>query len=317
MVAAYHLMVSQGRYEDAAKLVADARADAPADLGVLELASARRLTWLGEKDAASAIVDRYEKEIEPASASPAQGALIESELALGRTDKAFERAVAAMSASAAAPNNGNSVEQILGHLVPNNAPQALAWRGYLADQHPQATPAEILHKLWALYARKLPAAEAESILHDAADNAVGQNPADRVAIYQRVTETARTIGRDDLAGTFLEKWAADPVGIAGGWFPWKSLGDRAMARKDYPRAVDCYDKAVQRSASQVPLCLWLHGWATTQAAAGDSDKLEKARTEMHRADEYLLGDDAQWLTFVQGIAEAGADSTGDAERQRT
>jgi tetratricopeptide (TPR) repeat protein len=316
VVAAYHLMVSQGRYEDAAKLVANAQTDAPADLPLLELTSARRLTWLGDKDAASAIIDHYEKEIEPASANPAQGDLIESEVALGRTDKAFERAVAAMGASAAAPNNGNSVNQILNHIAPNNVPQALAWRGYLADQHPRATPAEVLHKLWALYARKLPAAEAESILHDAADNAVGQNPADRVAIYQRVTETARTIGRDDLAETFLQKWAADPVGIAGGWFPWKSLGDRAMARKDYPRAVDCYDKAVQRSAGQVPLCLWLHGWSTTQAAAGDPDKLEKAKAEMRRADEYLLGDDSQWLTFLQGIAEAGADSTGDAERQR-
>jgi hypothetical protein len=315
LVAAYHLMISQGRYEDAVKLVAGAQTDSPADLPVLELASARRLFWLGDKDAAAAIVDRYEKDIDPGSPNPAQGDLIESELALGRTDKACQRAATAMAASATVPNNGNSVEQILNHLTPNNVPQALAWRGYLADQHPQATPAEILHKLWALYARKLPAAEAESILRDAADNAAGQNPADRVAIYQRLTETAQTIGRDDLAEAFFEKWAADPAGIAGGWFPWKSLGDRAMARKDYPRAVDCYDKALQRSA-QEPVCLWLHGWATTRASVGDAEKLEKGKAEMHRADEYLLGDDARWLSFLQAIAEAGADATGDAEGQR-
>jgi len=315
LVAAYHLMVSQGRYEDATKLLADARADAPADLAALELTSARRLTWLGDKDGATAIVNRYEKEIEPDSANPAQADLIESELALGRTDKAFERAVTAMGASAGVPNNGNSIEQILSRLVPNSGGNALAWRGYLADQYPQASPAEILHKLWALYARKLPPAEAESILRDAADNANRQNPADRVAIYRRVTETARTIGRDDLAEAFFQKWAADPSDIAGGWLPLKALGDRAVARKDYPRAADCYDQALQRSA-QEPICLWLHGWATTLAYAGDPDRVEKARAEMRRADEYLLGDDARWLGFITAIAEAGADSTGEAEGQR-
>ncbi len=313
--AAYHLMVSQGRYEDAARLLTDARADAPADLAVLELTHARRLVWLGENDGAAAIVDRFEKEIEPDSANAAQGDLVESQLALGRMDKAFGRAVTAIGASAAVPGNGNSVEQILNRLVPNHVPQALAWRGYLADQHPQAAPAEILHKLWALYARKLPPAEAESILRDAADNARGQNPADRVAIYQHITETAHTVGRDDLAETFLERWAADPAGISGGWFPLKALGDRAVARRDYPRAVECYDKALRRSA-QEPICLWLHGWAGTLASAGDPEKVEKARAEMRRADEYLLGDDARWLSFLQAIAETGADKTSDAEGQR-
>jgi tetratricopeptide (TPR) repeat protein len=312
---AYHLMVSQGRYEDAAKLLADARSEAPPDLNALELTHARRLGWLGDKDAASVIVDRFEKDMAPESPSPAQGDLIETELALGRLDKAFDRAVAVIGASATVPNNANTIEQVLNRIAPNGGAAALAWRGYLADEHPNATPAEILRKLWALYERKLPAAEVESLLRDAADNAAGQKPADRAAIYQRIAGTAQNIGRGDLADIYFEKWASDPAGAVGGWFPWKVLGDHAMARRDYSRAVDCYDKALQRAA-QEPLCLWLHGWAVTQAFAGDAEKLRKAKAEMRQADEFLLADDGRWLYFLQAIGEAGADSTGDAQEQR-
>jgi hypothetical protein len=320
---AYALMTSLGRYDDAARLLADARVQASPDLADLELNAARLLVPLGDIDGANAIVDRWEKEIPPDIGHPTQDDLIKTELVLGRTEKACQRAISAKTTWSETINgNTAAVAQVfqgdpsIDRILPAGGPDAVAWRAYLAARYPKATPAEVLQKLWSLYARQWAAADVESLLNEACHEAEKQKPADSAAVYRRAAETARTIGRDDLADMYFEKLAADPVAsVAAGWYPWKVLGDRAAAKMDYPRALQCYENALQRSPRE-PVCLWLHGWAITRANAGDPDKVAKAKAEMRRADEYLLADDARWLSFLQSISEAGADATTDSEDQR-
>jgi len=243
--------------------------------------------------------------------------LVQTELILGHTDRAIERAVTALSAAEAdakAPGAEDRARKVMGGLVPPLDELAREWRVYLSEQVPSASRTQILRKIWVLFAKKMPPAEAESLLRDAAA-APKQDPVQRARIYERNVVTAQAIGREDMALEMLMKWAGDEaaarydLGVLWGW-----LGFRASVARDYSHACTYYGRAHERCPNDA-IVWWMHGWTSVQAAAGDPKAEESGRDEMRRARQTLMANDDRWINFLYALTEAGAKRTGDAESQ--
>jgi tetratricopeptide (TPR) repeat protein len=89
----YDLMAARFQFSDAAKVAEDAVKNRYGDHQVIELAHARTLHGLGEKDKALEILKRYAEKIKPGLEADWPPALVETELAVGRREQAFAVAV--------------------------------------------------------------------------------------------------------------------------------------------------------------------------------------------------------------------------------
>ncbi|HET6249727.1 MAG TPA: tetratricopeptide repeat protein [Tepidisphaeraceae bacterium] len=314
--SAYVILMLQRREDDAAKVLRSAEESSDPDKIHVELFAARQFHALGEKSG-EAIVDRVDKQIQD-DPDEYWRDLVQTELALGQTDRAIERAAAALAAAEANPNAPDSQERVrnvMAGLVPPLAELAREWRVYFSQKTPSATRVQILKKIWMLFARKMPQAEAQAILRDAAPNP-GDEPARRSIMYERNVVTAHEIGREDIMAQTLAAWAGDPdaarndLGVLWGW-----LATRAALAKDYSNAHIYYGKAHARWPSD-SIVWWMHGWTAIQAAPGDAKIEASAREEMRRASQCLMADDDRWINFLDALIEAGAERTGDAELQR-
>jgi tetratricopeptide (TPR) repeat protein len=134
----YDLMAARFQFADAAKVAEDAVKNRYADHQVIELAHARTLHGLGEKDKALAILKRHTEQLKHSLDSDWPAALVETELAIGRREQAFAVAVKILSTR----NDGALSARVFDKLFGDRAEEAASlWTLLLRPPNKRDHPA--------------------------------------------------------------------------------------------------------------------------------------------------------------------------------
>jgi tetratricopeptide (TPR) repeat protein len=257
----------------------------------LEIAVARTLCSLGEKDKALPLFDRYAAQIKEGTEAVWFANLVETEYRLGLHDRAFEHfaRVLAVSKDKAWP------AQLLPQLFPNQGDAALVWWGLLLPRH-AGKAAEALKQLRDLLAGTLPAKEVTRLVEEAMIQKA-EHP-DRY--YVALAEAALAARQEALGLRCLEQAPSNPTSLT-------RRGDLLAARERWDEAAQLYRRAWEAAPEQ-PLPLYLAGRALVRAG-----KDQEGRQLIDQAHLLPLGDEEVRLEFAQALARRGA--TDESRRE--
>ncbi len=209
----------------------------------LDLARARLLCWLGDKEG-PALFDRYAERIKDYVDPQYVQSLLTEQMGAGLKEQAFAHASKAMSA--APPKNrkdlnGDALASLyLAQLFPQQSPIVEVWWTVLRRQFKDESLAAVLKRLRNLMERKVDAREVKAWI-DADQGPPAGGPSNNLPLeqlqawQQALAEGALLAGLDDLA-RFLLKQADSHDSLL-------RLGDLLAAKKEWEKAADCYRKA--------------------------------------------------------------------------
>ncbi len=247
----------------------------------LDLARARLLYWLGEKEG-EALFDRYSKRIKDGVDPQYVELLLKEELRAGLKDRAFAHAAKALTV--APPKNRNDLNSnalaqlYLPQLFGQQASIAEVWWFVLRRQFEDESPAAVLVRLRNLMEGRIAAKDVRAWIEtDQARHAASpriENPTEKLqAKRAALAEGAILAGLDELASSLLRESDSHEALLR--------LGDLFAAKKRWDKAASCYRQAwtkrikrdtdLERSQALVgeqahnPLPLYLAGDALVRA----------------------------------------------------
>ena len=249
----FEILCGRNQYKEALDLVDKARFNGSKESIVLEIAQARTLALLGEKDKAGPIFAKYAALIKEGNDVSWYENLIESEARAGMTDEAFEHAAKVLTIS----KDQTWGLRLFKILYPSKKETAVEWWLFLRGQKKDDAPAVTMKKLRDLFDGKVPAKEVAELLtawEKAKDPAVKALAANFDADTSEVAaaEVALAAKLDERALAILEKATAASAQLR--------LGDLLADKKRWDAAEKAYRKAWQADRLN-PLPLWLAGWS--------------------------------------------------------
>ncbi|HTU89609.1 MAG TPA: hypothetical protein VMF69_05880, partial [Gemmataceae bacterium] len=267
------------------------------DLPSLELARARLLCFLGEKEG-EALFDRYAERIKDRIDPGWVQSLLKEEMRAGLKDRAFAHAAKALSV--APPNQidfGKEArgrfywaqsfpQQYLGQLFPQQTVTATLWWAVLRREFKDDSPAAVLKRLRELLEGKAAAKDVRKWIEQAEKGqwVVGDGISSSIPLGREVQERGQYLaevailaGLDDLAPSLLKK--------ADSRVAFLRLGDLLAAKKQWAKAAEIYQQAWKKELSLTkreahdPLPLYLAGDALVRAGQENEGKklIEQAR----------------------------------------
>ncbi len=165
---------------------------------------------------------------------------------------------------------------------------------FLRSKFPKDDAAATLKRMRDLFGRKTPAREAADLLREMADEAARRKDQERGPWLQCVADTCRALGRDDLCGTYLEKWAAAGDARAG-----LRLGDLSADAGRWKDAAERYRKGWETDRGSA-LLLYLRGHALLRAG-----QEKEGRRWMEVAVAMPLGNEDRLTALAAGLDERG------------
>ncbi len=249
----FELMCARHQYKEAMDFVDKARFDGSKESIVLEIAQARTLYLLGEKDKAVPIFAKYAAMIKEGTDVAWYENLIEAEARCGLMDEAFEHTAKVLATS----KDQGWGPRLFGKLYPSRKDHAVEWWQLLREQKKEAAPTETMKRLRQLFDGKLPAKEVTELLdiwERAKDPAVKALKAEFDAETSDVAaaEVALAAKLEERALAILEKSKIDSALLR--------LGDLYGEKKQWDKAEKAYRRAWQANRTN-PLPLWLAGLA--------------------------------------------------------
>jgi hypothetical protein len=280
----FEVLAIQLNLKAAFDVVEEARAAKSSELSRLEIAQARVLHNLGEKDRAQAILKRYAGQINKAADKSWWEALIDTEMLLGLVDEAFAHSAQMIDATSEL-----LVPQLLFEkLFPDLDEEASHLWGILGQATPKEPTAKVLARLRALLEGKAGADDVK-YLFKATEKAIPpllRSPGHQRCEWLAAAEAARLCKQDDIADECCRK--------AGGIRAALGRGDLLAAKKQWAQAAERYleayrlgikgpdaretGKSEEDFDSLPALALYLHGDALLKAgrAREGKEKIERA-----------------------------------------
>jgi tetratricopeptide (TPR) repeat protein len=260
-------------------------------LPALDLAAARALYNLGEKEKALAVFDRYAAEIKQGTDASWFGNLIEAEYRLGLYDRAFDHYARVVAAS----SDPSWQMRTFSTFFPGQADTAEVWWGILLPRQAGKT-AEALHQLRGLLAGTLPAEEVTKLV----EGALIQKAEHPDRYYLALAEAATAAGLEPLALRCWQQAPSNPTSLT-------RRGDLLAAKAKWDEAAALYRRAWEAAPEQ-PLPLFLAGRALVRAGKEDA-----GRKLIEQAHLLPLGDEEARIDFAQALSRRGEH--GDARRE--
>ncbi len=261
-----------------------------------ELLTARVHFLLGDREKMASLLDGLAERIKPGVDQSWAGQLIETELRLNRTEKAFEHAARALPLL----QHPYSQTQILEKLFPDHGEAARAWWLVFRARQPQGDVLDAMKQLRELFAGKIKGNTLAMLCQDAPTRvpelAQGSGPL-------QLAEVAVLAGEDTLAESFFKKATEAPTPV-----PALRYGDWLGSKKRWKEAAEIYALAYDKER-KAPLPLYLQGWALLQAG----QKKEGQRL-IDQAHWLPLGDDRLRSYFASDLARR--DHLEDARKER-
>jgi tetratricopeptide (TPR) repeat protein len=260
---------------------------------------ARLLNHLGETEAARKSLDEIRQEAASAYLPWVQGALLEAEREVGRSDAALR--LCARLLDRWPPPRGEQpsgsqlspiqyAEHLLSKLFGREPPEPACWWEFLRAKHARPMllgfrlPEETLttlQRLWSIFDGKLAKEEFAALVREARAAALKRPGAGRDDWLAGLTETCRKAGRDDLRRECLE--AATDGGRSQAAFT--KLAKLLLGDKRWAEAAEVCARARQRHPDDAVLTL-LHGHTLKQLGRGaEGRRLEEAARLLPLADE--------------------------------
>ena len=283
------MLMARARVKEAMELADKVKAENAPDWPAVEIAKARTLYFLGEKDKAKAIFDQRAAAIEAGSDFTWLQALIDSENRVGLRDLAFEHAARILGVSGGRP----WAPPLLAKLYPKNADSAaVLWRILAAEQGGANSAAAVLKQLRGLLDGT---ADARTVA-DLADKAEAEfkvsGAADELAARRRALAEAALVSKNEAAArSLLEKAGTADALIR--------LGDLEADKKEWDKAEKWYARAWEKDHAR-PLALFLDGYALAQAG-----KEEEGKKRMELAHWTPLGDSAARFALLKDLSDHG------------
>jgi tetratricopeptide (TPR) repeat protein len=257
----------------------------------LDLAVARALYGLGEKEKALAIFDRYAAEIKEGTDASWFGNLMEAEYRLGLHDRAFDHYARVLAVS----KDPGWQMRTFPTFFPGQADVAEVWWGILLPHH-SGKESEALRQLRSLLAGTLPAKDVTQLV----EGALLQKAEHPDRYYLALAEVATAAGLEPLALRCWEQAPSHPTNLT-------RRGDLLAAKAKWDEAANLYRRAWEAAPEQ-PLSLYLAGRA--QLRAGQEDAGRKLIEQAHLLP---LGDDEVRIEFAQALSRRGERE--DARRE--
>ncbi len=252
-------------------------------LPALDLARARTLYILGEKDKAMVIFDRYAAQIKEGTDASWFGNLIEAEYRLGLHDRALDHLARVLAVS----KDTGWTMRIFPLFFPGQSDVAEVWWGILLPQY-TGKQAEALRRLRGLLTGTLPAREVTQQIEAALRHST-EYP-DRH--YLALAEAAVAPGLETLAVRCWDQLPAHPTSLL-------RRGDLLAAKAKWEDAASLYRRAWEAAAEQ-PLPLYLAGQALIRAG-----KEEAGRKLIEQAHLLPLGEEDIRLDFAEALSRRG------------
>ncbi len=283
----FDILAVQQNLKAAFNVVEEARAAKSPELGVLEIAQARVLYTVGEKERALAVFKRYAEQIGKNADKTWWETLVDVQIQLGLVDEAVAHAVKMIETS----NEPWLPAMLLEKLFPDlDDESSLLWL-ILGQAMPKEPPGKVLARLRRLLEGKAGAEEVKSLVKLAETSTVP--PVFRATGLRRrewlaAGEAARLCKQDALADECFRKAG----GIRGGI----RRGDLLAAKKQWAAAAVCYldayhlgikgpdadegSKADDEFDSLAALALYLHGDARVNLGQARDGKQQMERAHL-------------------------------------
>jgi hypothetical protein len=283
----FDILATQLNLKAAFQVVEEARAAKSPELGGLELAQARVLYAVGEKERALAVFKRYAEQIGKNAGKTWWESLIDVEIQLGLVDEAVAHAVKMIESS----NEPWVAAMLLEKLFPDlDDEPSLLWV-MLGQAVPKEPPGKVIARLRRLLDGKAGADEVKSLVKLAETSTVP--PAARATGLRRrewlaAGEAARLCKQDTLADECFQKAG----GIRGGI----RRGDLLAAKKQWAAAASRYldayqlgikgpdadegNKGDEEFDSLPALALYLHGDAQVKMGQARDGKEQMDRAHL-------------------------------------
>ncbi len=261
---AFRLLVQQVNYREAFELVD--RAVRGSKRIVLDLAVARTLVALGERDRARLIFAGYSRAMKEAQDGFPYYFLVESEYQAGFTEEALADCAWTLTNREDVRSSG----WLLDVVFPDRKPAASAIWATLRRMRPEEAPVDTLAKLTQLCRDGWKGPEFSALIRDFMKTAL---EGERNDLFNPLAEFCERSGQNDLA----RPWYEQRVMAYGDADLLVDLGDFLARQKFWNEAADRYGQAWEKVAPRLgvdandrggiwgPLALYLRGWALRQA----------------------------------------------------
>lgn len=235
----YETLAVRWKLAEASAVVAQAKKDGSAELPRLELAHARTLFDLGEKDESLKILKRYTDLIQPDLEATWQPDLVAAELAIGRREQALAVAAKVMKSSNDPVVNANVFDRLFGAGAEE---AALLW--VLLRRPPgKLDPSEALAKVSDLLVGSATKEDVERLM-TAADRAPFGTPAEQqTAAWIAAGDAADRAGHGDLAIDCFREAKSPPATLR--------LGDLAAKKGKWLMASTFYFQSFREGIKEL------------------------------------------------------------------
>ena len=296
---AFELLSVRLEFSEALELVEKGRSEKVKDLFSLELALARSLGSLGEKERAGEILSRLiaEQQQDPYHLAK----VMEVEHALHLEEQALRHCAAALAGT----DDSQVSSRLLSWLFPERPTQRDVWWRTFRRSFPDEPHEVTLKRLGELMQGKT-AREKLAALAEQAEAAAAELPRKEEAEWLRaVGQTLQAAGAEQLALKYFEKAAS----VSGSSAHWTCLGDFLAGKKRWKEAAGHYGSARQADAGQsVPV--YLQGWALAQAG-----REAEGKRLMKLALLLPLADEAERHKLADALDEHGLSAEAHRQRQ--
>jgi tetratricopeptide (TPR) repeat protein len=294
--AAFEILCAQLKFREAFDL-ADKATKSPE----LEIARARTLYLLGEKEKAEPVFTRFGDAIKKGEQEQWRDKLLQTEQRLGLQDEALAQVAPLL----VRPETEGFQGHLLGLVFPKQGDRAAVWWRFLREKSPSEDAVVTMKRVRDLLLGKGAGPDLETLASDAANAALQRNAEEKEAWLLAIAETVLAAGREALGRTYLEKAAAVPEARKA----LLRLGDFHTERKEWEQAADYYARAWKKDQKQ-PLPLFLRGWALTQSGA-----VAEGRKLIDLAHWLPLGDESARFEFAKELMQRGQADAAHREQE--
>ena len=287
----FEVLIARNQLKDAFNLVDQARFNMKPQLPALELAEARVLHLLGEKDKAAPIFAKYAALIKEGTEVSWYENLVDCEMRAGLTNAAFEHAARVLVVS----KDAGWSKRLFDKLYPGKKELAATLWGGMFVTSSKEERAKLMARLRAFIGGKARAEEVTAFLNEkGALKPAAANPTEPLIWLTTpwslaLAEVARAAKLHDRALALFMK-AGKYEGLLG-------AGDLHAELKQWEKAAETYHKAWSFDRAN-PLPLWLSGWALTHAG-----KKADGKKRMEQAHWIPLGSEDVRNTFALELAK--------------
>jgi len=299
---AFELMVAQLKVRDALALANESKDQLPQEQFELDLARARTLHLMGDKEQALQLLTRLGNRAPQSAELPEVHRLVKLMKRLHLDELALDTAANFM-AIYEKQQQTESWADLLGYLFADQGDTADTWWRFLRDKNPKEDAPATLKKVQALMQGK-PVPERDAWVKELTkvegSSVPSTDSATRLSLsierkHLAAAAALLAVNDDRQAEEHFKKACEDVLAKTA----HLRYGDFLAEKKRWLEAASRYDDAARRSPS-MPIAYFLYGWTLQQA--GQSDAGRKA---MSRAHTLPLGHEQTRLEFANQLSKRG------------